>query len=300
MHARVTLERPDGSTVVLGHGDLIGRLPTAALVLDDPCVSEAHAMVSLRGSGLHLLALRRPVRVDGRALPDVPLAAGMVLEFADDVIVGVVDVEVPDEVAALSGDGLPRVALPSVASLYVQSSTRLVPRFEPEADAHLWSLGEAWRLRTRNGAVRPVHVGASFDVAGRTFQLDTMALRHAAGHATVQVGAVHAPLRLVARFDSVHLVREGAPTVVLNGVLARLVSELAVLGCPVGWEALCAQLWPHETVDKAVLRHRLDMALLRLRKRLQTDRVRTDLVMAAGTGLIELVLQEGDVVVDET
>ena len=60
--ARVVVEL-DGDRHVLGVGDLIGRLPSAALVVDDPRVSEAHAIVSLRRAALHLLALRRlPLR----------------------------------------------------------------------------------------------------------------------------------------------------------------------------------------------------------------------------------------------
>ena len=58
MRPTVSLQLPDGSIHELGHGDLIGRLWTAALHLDDGRISEAHAMISLRGSELHLLALR--------------------------------------------------------------------------------------------------------------------------------------------------------------------------------------------------------------------------------------------------
>jgi len=47
--ALVWIRLPDGSLVALGHGDFIGRVWTAALVLDDPRVSEGHAMISLRG-----------------------------------------------------------------------------------------------------------------------------------------------------------------------------------------------------------------------------------------------------------
>ena len=38
---------------------------SAALHLDDPRVSEAHAMVSIRGSELKLLALRGRFQIDG-------------------------------------------------------------------------------------------------------------------------------------------------------------------------------------------------------------------------------------------
>ena len=51
MRPAVHLRLPDGRTAVLGHGDLIGRLESAALPLADPRISEAHAMVSLRGTG---------------------------------------------------------------------------------------------------------------------------------------------------------------------------------------------------------------------------------------------------------
>jgi len=37
---------PDDKAVELGHGDIIGRLWSAALSIPDPRVSEAHAMVS--------------------------------------------------------------------------------------------------------------------------------------------------------------------------------------------------------------------------------------------------------------
>ncbi len=49
---------PDGRSELLGPGDIIGRMPTATLTINDPHVSEAHALVSLRGSELKLPGLR--------------------------------------------------------------------------------------------------------------------------------------------------------------------------------------------------------------------------------------------------
>lgn len=66
MHACVHLASADGQIHVLGHGDLIGRLWSAALCLSDPRVSEAHAMVSLREGQLRLLALRGLFAIDGK------------------------------------------------------------------------------------------------------------------------------------------------------------------------------------------------------------------------------------------
>ena len=60
-HVRITMT--DGSIRELEHGDLIGRLWSAALVIDDPRISEAHALVSLREGGFWLLSLRRKIAV---------------------------------------------------------------------------------------------------------------------------------------------------------------------------------------------------------------------------------------------
>ena len=58
MRAFVRFRLPEGNSVELGHGDLIGRLWSAALPIADARISEADAMVSLRGQELKLLALR--------------------------------------------------------------------------------------------------------------------------------------------------------------------------------------------------------------------------------------------------
>ena len=54
MQPCVVFRGPDGQRHRVPHGGVIGRLSGAALVLRDPRVSEAHAMVSLRGGALHL------------------------------------------------------------------------------------------------------------------------------------------------------------------------------------------------------------------------------------------------------
>ena len=68
MRPTTRLQLPSGAMVLLGPGDLIGRSPTAALHIDDPRISEAHSMVSLRGSQLKLLALRGRHSVYGLSL----------------------------------------------------------------------------------------------------------------------------------------------------------------------------------------------------------------------------------------
>ena len=85
----------------------------------------------------------------------------------------------------------------------------------------------------------------------------------------------------------------------LNGLHARLVSELALAGVPVGWEALAGELWPGDE-DRLALRRRMDTALSRLRRKLRAAGVRTNLARADGCGHLELLLLDGDVVEDNT
>ena len=80
----------------------------------------------------------------------------------------------------------------------------------------------------------------------------------------------------------------------------RIISELAACGCALRWEEMCNELWPDGGQSPDQLRHRLDMALLRMRKRLKASHIREDLVQAAGTGMLELVLRREDTLVNET
>ena len=91
-----------GEDHVVGHGDLIGRTPTAAVVLDDPRVSEAHAIVSLRKDELRLLALRRLVLVEGKPTEEVVLRPGLAITIVDGLVLTVAQVHAPAAVLAVS------------------------------------------------------------------------------------------------------------------------------------------------------------------------------------------------------
>lgn len=299
LRAYVRVRDPAGAEWELGHGDLVGRLPWAGLVLDDPRVSEAHAMISLRGEQLQLVALRRPVRLDGQRLGEITLAAGQRVEFAEGVEVTVLEVVLPDRVASISGDDLALQVLAPAVSLWTKPRPRVVPVIDPGADAWLWRVGEQWRVRvTTDTAPTLLRAGEAFVVDGRRFELGLVPLQSAAGARTA-VGAVDAPLRIVARYDTVHIVRDGLPTVILAGLQARLISELVATRQPIGWHALVQELWPQLAEDSHGQRRRLDMTLLRLRRRLEAEGIRTDLVAALGTGLLELSLRADDQLVDE-
>lgn len=117
-------------------------------------------------------------------------------------------------------------------------------------------------------------------------------------NATVREVDYRRPLKIVARFETVHLVREGEAVVVISGHMARVISELVTAQTAIAWEPLAVQLWGDD--DRAVLRRRWDMQLLRLRSKLRDHGVRQDLLRADGTDLIELVLGLADTVVDDT
>ena len=52
MHAFVRFQTADGEQHDVPHGGIVGRLGIAALRLGDARISEAHALVSLRGGAL--------------------------------------------------------------------------------------------------------------------------------------------------------------------------------------------------------------------------------------------------------
>lgn len=298
MRAFTRLLLPGGDSVELGHGDIIGRLWSAALSISDARVSEAHAMVSLRGQDLMLLALRGRFAVAGRSRNSLVLEAGQVIALADGLELRVEEVSLPAAVFAIEGDGLPRVAVSGVCSLLTRPRPELIPRLVPDAPAHLWGDGEGWCL-SMNGVSRPVKPGDAWEVDGRRFQAVALAL-DAAGHTATRLdGGVSRPLRIVAHYDTAHLHPEGCEPLALSGLTARLISEVVSFDGPVPWEVLARELWAEED-DVHLLRHKLDVTLSRVRSRLRDGGVRPDLVRSDGFGNVELFLHSGDRVENRT
>ena len=297
MHAHVVFRAPDGRTARLGHGDLIGRIRNAALQLDDPRVSEAHALVSLRGTELKLLALRGRLGFAGRRCTEVDLVAGREVLLAPDLALQIVAVELPDVVLALEGPGLTRQVLAGVCSLSVRPLA-LVPRFKADADAWFWQQDEGWTAMHRDGTRVSVIADTDLVVGGVTLRAIQVPLDGTSATTTRQTAGFAAPLRVVAHWDTVEIHPDGGDPVVLSGVAARLVSELASLGGPVSWQVLAREVWSEG--DPALLRHRLDVTLSRIRSRLKRGGIRSDLVLTDGAGSLELLLAPGDVVEDRT
>lgn len=298
MRALVRFGLTDGSSVELGPGDLIGRLWSAALSISDGRISEAHAMVSLRGQELKLLALRGRFAVDGKATSGTVLAEGQVVSLGDGLDLRVEEVYLPAAVFAVEGDGLPRVVVTGTCSLLTRPRPELVPRFLPEAPAHLWSDGEDWVL-SLDGVTRPVRPGDAWQVDGRSFRGVGVALQGAGHSATRPEGQRSRPVKLVAHFETAHVLPEGGEPLALSGLAARLLSEVVAFGGPVPWAVLAGELCPDED-DPHLLRRKLDVNLSRLRRRLREGGIRQDLVRSDGFGHVELFLHSGDAVEDRT
>lgn len=296
--AAALVRTADGSEHMLHHGDFVGRLRTAALYLPDPRVSEAHALVSLRGVDLKLLALRGVFAISGRRRVEVVLEPGLRLELAEGVFLDVVQVELPESVLGLEGPGLARQVLPGACSLSLDPRPVLQAGYVGSSLARIWSDAEGWWVARVDTEPEPFGVGSVLEVGGLPFAAVAIPLRQA-GSATTRQGGLARALSIAAHFHTVHIHPEGLPPVVLNGVPARLVSELVALGGPTSWQVVAELVWP-AALDRDQLRRRLDLALFRLRAKLREGGVRPDLVRPDGGGRLELLLGPEDRLEDHT
>lgn len=297
-HAHVTVTTPFGTVKALHAGDLVGRVPTAALLLDDPRVSEAHALLTLRRGRFVLLSLRRLLVVDGAPVREVDLSPGVVVELAPGLHLEVEHVHVPETILAVDAPGLGLRRLGPVASLAGGPTPAMWGRFEPRADAHVWSLASGWRARVGDAPARAVEAGSELMLREVPFRFVRVPLAGTLPRST-QAGGLQ-PLRLITFYDGIEIHREGHPVLTFGGLGARILSELAAFGGPVPWQTVASELWREDAAQGGDLRHRWDAALSRLRRKLSEGDVRSDLIRADGTGFFQLVLGPEDVLEDRT
>ncbi|TNF36551.1 MAG: helix-turn-helix domain-containing protein [Deltaproteobacteria bacterium] len=283
--------------VQLGPGDIIGRLPSAALQVADPRVSEAHAMLSLRAGELVLLALRRRFAIGGEPRAQVVLEPGLELELAEGVALHCVAVHLPDTVLAVRAAGLPDLPLPPVATLLPGPPPRVLAA-PKRGGAVVWSEAERFLLQQAGEPARPVADGDRVTVDGVVFTFFALPVSQLMATETASLDT-HPAMTLELFYDVVHIHQAGQPRVTLRGVGARLLSELALLGQPVSWETVAGELWDAST-DRSLLRGRWDMAVGRLRHRLRDAGLPPHLLYTDGSGNIELRLRPADVIEDRT
>ncbi len=291
----VRLVGPSGRVHDLRPGDLVGRSLVAGLRLPDPRVSEAHAMVVLRGRGLHLLALRGELVVEGEIEDCLALEVGQTITLCEGINLRVAATEVPSSVLGLEVDGDTMELAAPVYSLLTGPPAQLVPSLRPHAAARIWSTGEEWMIGI--GTDRPVRLRADkvYTVGNTTLRSRMLPV---GGLETAHTqGPGRAALIIVGRTATAHLLRAEREPVVLAGLKARLVTELGLMAAPTPWGVLAELLWPN--VDDNAQRRRLDKLVAKLRTQLREHGVRDNLVHASGTGSFELLLQLGDRFVDE-
>ncbi|MEQ1502939.1 MAG: hypothetical protein ABMB14_11950 [Myxococcota bacterium] len=288
---------PDGRSVRLAPGAVIGRLSSAELRFSDPNVSEAHALVSLRGRQLKLLALRRWFEVGGQRVNEVVLAVGQHLQLAPGVVLAVEEVYVAPGVLALAGlDDAPYELSAAVHSLVRRDGALIAEaRYVPDALGYVSSATDGWVVRTADGTEQDLSDGVRFEVDGAWIEVVTVDI--GGGRSTNHV-AGSPPLRIVTRFDTVHLHPDGRPSVVLTGISARIVSELGAFGAPVPWSMVAREIWGADA-DERVMRQNWDRNMRSLRARLRSVGIRDDLVRPDGHGNTELFLLPDDALVDE-
>jgi len=298
--AAVELLLPDGSLRALTVGAIIGRMPTADLHLDEPHISEAHALVSLRGTELKLLALRGRLGVLGRPCPEVALKVGLRVLLGSRTALEVTRVVLPSSVPGLSGPGLPATPLQSVMSLW-GSPLRLAPGFDPDAEAWVWARDGKifWRSAEREGPPSVLGVGEVLRLGMAALEVVALPLEALASTPTESSATSSSALVVAIHYDTVHILVGDHLACVLDGIPARMTSEAALMGGPVSWRVVASEVW-RDVQDDAMLRERWDSGLSRLRARLRQARVRTDLLRATRGGLVELFLLPGDRLDDQT
>lgn len=298
MLATVTLRHPDGTLHRLHHGDIIGRLWSAALHIDDGNVSEAHALVSLRGSELRLLALRGLFAVDGKPLKELTLRPGQRVAITRSLVVEVVDVALPSSVLALCGPGLVARPLDGVCSLVADPRLRIAPKNTPGALAVFWFTGEGWRVRVGE-AVAHLEPGWGLDTPHGRVEAISLPLSQGGMRSTIDAGRLIGSLVLECHYDTVHIHRSGLPSLTLSGQPAIVISELAGIPAPVAWDGISRIIWPDES-DRYALRRRWDVLMARIRRKLRASGVREDLVKPDGSGNFCLLMRPGDRIEDHS
>jgi len=275
-------------------GDIVGRSPIAALCLDDPRVSEAHGMISLRGSALFLLGLRGRYRVDGKIVEDVELAAGQTIELAPEIALECLDVLLPSEVLGVKVGSLPAVPLHRPVSIWSQGRI-LRPGHDAAADVVLWPVGDRWRASIA-GQVRDVAAGDLLVAAPEPVQLVTIALDKLATDRTWREPVL--AIDFIVCQGAVRLRAPERTDVVIGGVPGRILASLLSGPKLIPWRELAEQVWPGDLAFEHSLRRRFDSGLLRLRAKLEAAG-RAGIVGLDGAGHVTLDLRAEDRIVTE-
>lgn len=277
-------------------GELIGRSDLAALCIDDPRVSEAHAMVSLRSEGLMLLALRGRFRMQNKVYTELCLEPGLEVELADGLTLRCEEVVLPLQLTALKIPGLPMLTLTRTMTLFMQeqSAPRIAQGYHAGGDAIFWAVGEQWRARTRESeAPQSLQFGQRVRIGALDIEVVPIALRDAARGQT-RAADLAQPLSLQSLGEAVRVTRDRQPPAIISGVPGKICAALVEGGRAMSWRQLTQRVWPDDASLESALRRRFDAGISRLRERLQQLGVDDGIIRLDGAGFVILTLEPED------
>ena len=276
---RLTTEH---ETADLYPGCIIGRSWRCDLVVNDPRVSEVHAVVSLRAGALKLRSLRGGLWLNGMPVEGITLREGQRISLAKSLELVVEDIVLPNRVPALRVDG--GLPLPLVAPRVWLVGHDLQGKPSPDA-IEVWAVDEDWFA-----GPDALNLNQLQEINGRKLTIIHVPRKEAEVPSTRARGLYQA-LHIVAKYDTVQFHQGNQPVFIVSGEPARLVSELAQYQAPVGWKVVASELWPNLETNQ--MRRKWDKTLARLRGKLREATIRPDLVRSTG-GQISLVTLEED------
>ena len=288
----VRFRLPNGHETSVRSGGIIGRSPRAELTIADGRVSEAHALVSLRGDDLLLLGLRGRFSTGGAPLSRVALRVGQDITLFRGFSLRVVDLVLPSHALGIWSEELGEMVLSGVTSVVTGAQPQVVRGWRQDAEVVFWNQEARWWVRARNGSDQPVEVGQMQLPSGASLEVRSLDIGAAALSATRLNGSLTETLRIVARYDLAEFHRPNREVVSISGRMGRIICELVAFGVPVPWSILAMEIWGERPPHR--LRNNLDQNLLRLRQRLRKEGIREDIVYPTGTGCIALRLLDGD------
>lgn len=287
--------------VVLGPGALIGRHGLCALRIDDPRISEVHAVLRQRGRRMHMAAIGGVLRVGGAPIRDLQLQPGLRVHLLPGVILEVLTVARPAEVLALQvGDLPPQELVDGCYSVLRSPLVDLVPGQLAGALVQVIDSGDSWRVLLPGGEAPVLRPGKTFQVRRVPIHALTLPTRSNRAWAAVpgQWRADPLALRFEAQSEVVHIERATRHDLALTGRSAELLRALHHAGGALSPAALAQALWPEAAarfvVAPQTARRRLARAVEELRTVLRSHGVRDDLVRDDGVGNVELYLLAQD------